>query len=118
MLSHHHVHPAQGGCDAYIEAREVGRPLVARLGGKALDERSRPALAQHVVGQGIQARQQLCGEDTQPFLTFKTCLRNPSVAVSMPPFSVRLRRNPGSGTERSIAMSNLTFVLSPDGVSV
>lgn len=53
-----------------------------------------------------------------PFLTFSTCLRNPSVAVSMPPLRVRLTMKPGSGTDRSIAMSKRTFVLSPSGVSV
>ena len=52
------------------------------------------------------------------FLTFSTCLRSPSVAVSMPPFNVRLSRKPGIGIDRSIFMSNLTLVLSPSGVNV
>ena len=53
-----------------------------------------------------------------PFLTFSTCLRSPSVAVSIAPFIARLSTNPGSGTDRSMVMSNLTLVLSPSGVSV
>jgi hypothetical protein len=52
------------------------------------------------------------------FLTFSTCLRSPSVAVSIAPFITRLRTNPGSGTDGSIVMSNLTLVLSPSGLSV
>jgi len=53
-----------------------------------------------------------------PLMTLWTCLRRPSVAVSMPPFIVRLRMKPGIGTDRSIAMSNFTRVLPPSGVSV
>jgi hypothetical protein len=53
-----------------------------------------------------------------PFLTLRTCFRSPSVAVSIAPFIARLSTNPGSGTDRSMLMSNLTFVLSPSGVSV
>ena len=62
----------------------------------------------------------LCANEiTQlPFLTFNTCLRSPSVAVSIAPFITRLRMNPGIGTDRSMVMSNLTLVLSPSGVSV
>ena len=54
-----------------------------------------------------------------PFFTFSTCLRSPSVAVSVPPFMARLRTNPGMGMDRSMVMSNLTRVLSTvNGVSV
>ena len=54
----------------------------------------------------------------QPFLTLSTCLRRPSVAVSMAPLSVRLSRKPGIGTDGSTLRSNRTLVLSPCGVSV
>ena len=53
-----------------------------------------------------------------PLATLRTCLRSPSVAVSTPPFIVRFRMNPGIGTDRSIAMSKRTRVLSPSGVNV
>ena len=53
-----------------------------------------------------------------PFLTFITCLRSPSVAVSIPPFIARFNTKPGIGTAGSTVISNLTRVLSPSGVSV
>ena len=53
-----------------------------------------------------------------PFLTFSTCLRSPSVAVSIAPFIARLSTNPGRGTDRSMVISNISLVLSPSGVSV
>ena len=40
-----------------------------------------------------------------PFFTLSTCLRSPSVAVSIAPFIARLSTKPGSGTDRSMVMS-------------
>jgi hypothetical protein len=57
-----------------------------------------------------------------PFLSFRTCLRRPSVAVSTPPFIARLSTNPGIGIDRSMVMANVTLVfsgsVSPNGVMV
>ncbi|CAN5140773.1 hypothetical protein BH11ACT6_BH11ACT6_34270 [soil metagenome] len=105
------------------------------FGGVQLEQHLRPAL--HVqIDDAFTAMQQVdvlgghgqparpgdpyssLPESYSPFFTFSTCLRKPSVAVSIPPFMVRLMTNPGSGTERSIDMSNFTVVFSPLGVNV
>ena len=55
---------------------------------------------------------------TTPFFTFSTCLRSPSVAVSIAPFIARLSTKPGSGTDRSTRDVEPDLGLVPSGVSV
>lgn len=101
--------------NAGVGAREDRGPLVTGPARKPLREQL-VHFWKRWLGTSPAARSR--PRQTQPFFTFSTCLRKPSVADSIAPFIARLSTKPGNGTDRSTVMSNRTFVLSPSRVKV